>query len=78
VPALSAYVLKANQMRLGKFPINMKGTYNKYRSFCTQIGLFFKGLGVGDGWISPLIQYGSYGPFALLEGLITRYVLFPF
>jgi len=53
VPALSAYVLKANQMRMGKFPINMKG------------------LGVGDGWISPLIQYGSYGPFALLEGLIN-------
>jgi len=55
VPALSAYILKANQMGMGQFPIN-------------QIGL-----GIGDGWISPLVQYGAYGPFALLEGLINSY-----
>jgi len=55
VPAVSAYIAKANQMGMGKFQINMKG------------------LGIGDGWISPLIQYGSYGPYALLEGLINSY-----
>lgn len=55
VPALSAYVLKANQMGMGKIKINQKG------------------LGIGDGWISPIVQYGSYGPFALLEGLIDSY-----
>jgi len=55
VPALSAYILKANQNGQGKFKIN-------------QIGL-----GIGDGWISPLIQYGSYAPYALLEGLIDSY-----
>jgi len=55
VPALSAYILKANQQGMGAVTINQKG------------------LGIGDGWISPLVQYGSYGPYALLEGLINSY-----
>jgi len=30
-----------------------------------------KGLAVGNGWVDPLIQAGSYGPFAAAHGLIT-------
>jgi len=30
-----------------------------------------KGLAIGNGWIDPLIQAGSYGPFAWANGLIT-------
>jgi len=30
-----------------------------------------KGLAVGNGWIDPLVQAGSYGPFAWGHGLIT-------
>jgi len=30
-----------------------------------------KGLAVGNGWVDPLIQAGSYGPFAETHGLIT-------
>jgi carboxypeptidase C (cathepsin A) len=31
----------------------------------------FQGLAIGNGWIDPYIQAGSYGPFALANGLIT-------
>jgi len=30
-----------------------------------------KGMGVGDGWISPIVQYGAYAPFSLMNGLIN-------
>jgi len=31
-----------------------------------------QGLAIGNGWIDPLIQVGSYGPFAYGHGLITN------
>ena len=32
----------------------------------------FKGAAIGDGWISPIVQYGAYGPFAYQNNLITE------
>eukprot|EP01120_Amphizonella_sp_Union-15-10_P013034 TRINITY_DN597_c0_g1_i1.p1 TRINITY_DN597_c0_g1~~TRINITY_DN597_c0_g1_i1.p1 ORF type:complete len:429 (-),score=52.06 TRINITY_DN597_c0_g1_i1:23-1309(-) len=29
-----------------------------------------KAIGIGNGWVDPLIQYGSYGPFAYMNKLI--------
>jgi carboxypeptidase C (cathepsin A) len=31
-----------------------------------------KGIAVGNGWVSPKVQYGAYGPFGYDNGLITE------
>jgi len=31
-----------------------------------------KGVGIGNGWVSPRTQYAGYGPFAFENGLIDR------
>ena len=31
-----------------------------------------KGIAMGDGWVWPLIQTGSFGPFLYSHGLISK------
>jgi serine carboxypeptidase-like clade 4 len=33
-----------------------------------------RGIGIGNGWVSPRTQYAGYGPFAYQNGLITETV----
>jgi len=33
-----------------------------------------RGIGIGNGWVNPEIQYGSYGPFAYMNNLINEKV----
>jgi len=32
----------------------------------------FQGAAIGNGWISPITQYGAYGPFAYENNLISE------
>jgi len=31
----------------------------------------FKGIGIGNGWVDPVVQYPQYPIFALENGLVT-------
>lgn len=35
--------------------------------------LSFKGIGIGNGWVDPKIQYGAYAPFAFENHLINKF-----
>ncbi|KNC48879.1 serine carboxypeptidase [Thecamonas trahens ATCC 50062] len=35
------------------------------------IGLNLKAIEIGDGWVDPLLQYGSFAPYSLKYGLIS-------
>jgi len=38
----------------------------------TNVYINLVGIGIGNGWTDPLVQYGSYGPFAYANNLINE------
>jgi len=54
----------------GHFVPTVADYVQKGNSKNPQVYINLKAIGIGNGWVAPLIQYGGYGPFAYENKLI--------
>jgi len=56
----------------GKYIPSVSSYIKKQNALNPAVKINLQGLGIGDGWVNPEIQTGSYAPFLYDNGLITQ------
>jgi carboxypeptidase C (cathepsin A) len=56
----------------GKYIPSVSSYIKKQNALNPAVKINLQGLGIGDGWVNPEIQTGSYAPFLYDNGLITE------